>query len=124
MTREVSADVIIDMPRAQAWETLSDISLAHHYVPGIVRTEIVSEQAMGVGASRYVYRNAKSYIQETVEEWRDGEGPDAEPNGVEREWSDRIHRLLLGDEAESPDRRGQQHEKVRSERSQAHLGRR
>lgn len=74
MTREVSADVIIDMPRAQAWEKLSDISLAHHYVPGIVRTEIVSEQATGVGASRYVYRNATSYLQETVEEWREGEG--------------------------------------------------
>jgi len=41
---------------------------------GIIKTEIVSEQTEGVGASRYVYRNAKSYIQETVTEWREGEG--------------------------------------------------
>ncbi|MGB1139935.1 MAG: SRPBCC family protein [Halioglobus sp.] len=71
---EVSASSIIDMPRENAWEKLRDISLAHHYVPGIVKTEILGNQAEGVGASRYVYRNEKSYIQETVTEWRDGEG--------------------------------------------------
>ena len=74
MTQEVSSQVVIDLPRDQAWQKLRDISLAHNYVPGIVNTEIVSEQREGVGASRYVYRNANSYIQETVEEWHDGEG--------------------------------------------------
>ena len=74
MTQEVSTQVVIDLPITQAWQKLRDISLAHHYVPGIVKTEIVSERAEGVGASRYVYRNAKSYIQETVEEWQDGQG--------------------------------------------------
>lgn len=62
------------MPRAAAWEKLRDISRAHHYVPGIIRTEIVSQQPEGVGASRYVYRSEKSYIQETVTQWREGEG--------------------------------------------------
>jgi hypothetical protein len=74
MTREVTSQVIIDMPRSDAWKKLRDISLAHNYVPGIVKTEIVSEQTEGVGASRYVYRNAKSYIQETVIEWDEGRG--------------------------------------------------
>lgn len=74
MTREVTTQLVIDIPRAGAWEKLRDISLAHNYVPGIVKTEIVSEQAEGVGASRYVYRNARSYIQETVTEWHEGEG--------------------------------------------------
>ena len=74
MTQEVSTQVIIDLPRAQAWQKLRDISLAHNYVPGIIKTEIVSSQREGVGASRYVYRNANSYIQETVEEWHEGEG--------------------------------------------------
>jgi len=74
MSQEVSAQVIIDIPLCEAWEKLRDISLAHHYVPGIVKTVIVSEQIAGVGASRYVYRNEKSYIQETVEEWQDGKG--------------------------------------------------
>lgn len=74
MTQEVSADIIIDIPLNEAWGKLRDISLAHNYVPGIVKTEIVSEQMQGVGASRYVYRNEKSYIQETVEEWQEGTG--------------------------------------------------
>ena len=74
MTREVSAQVVIDMPREQAWARLRDISLAHNYVPGIVRIEIVSARTEGVGASRYVWRNARSYLQETVVEWWEGEG--------------------------------------------------
>ena len=74
MTRKVTAQVVLDMPRGQAWNRLRDISLAHNYVPGIIKTEIVSEQAEGVGASRYVYRNAKTYIQETVVEWSEGRG--------------------------------------------------
>ena len=74
MTREVTTQVVIDLPRTEAWDKLRDISLAHNYVPGIVKTEIVSEQDEGVGTSRYVYRNAKSYIQETVVEWDEGRG--------------------------------------------------
>ncbi len=74
MPQEATAEIIIDLPRAEAWEKLRDISLAHNYVPGIIRTEIVTEQREGVGASRYVYRSATSYIQETVTEWREGEG--------------------------------------------------
>ena len=74
MSQEVTASIVIDMPRTEAWARLRDISLAHNYVPGIVDTEIVSEAHEGVGASRYVYRNARSYIQETVEEWHEGEG--------------------------------------------------
>ena len=46
MTRKVSAEVVLDMPRSQAWNKLRDISLAHNYVPGIVKTEIVSEHVM------------------------------------------------------------------------------
>ena len=74
MTRKVSAQIVLDMPRERAWQKLRDISLAHNYVPGIVKTEIVSEPREGVGASRYVYRNARSYIQETVVEWDEGRG--------------------------------------------------
>ena len=74
MAREVTATQVIEMPRAQAWDKLRDISLAHHYVPGIIDTRIVSDNTEGVGASRYVYRKPDSYIQETVQEWHEGEG--------------------------------------------------
>jgi len=39
-----------------------------------MKTEVVSQQREGVGASRYVYRSNTSYIQETVEEWQEGTG--------------------------------------------------
>ena len=74
MATEVSTRIVVDVPRAAAWEKLRDITLAHNYVPGIVNTRVVSERAEGVGASRYVYRNAKSFIQETVVEWEEGSG--------------------------------------------------
>ena len=74
MTQEANAQVIIDLPRTEVWQKLRDISLAHNYVPGIVKTEIVSEEKEGVGASRLVYRNKRNYIQETVEEWDQGCG--------------------------------------------------
>ncbi|PLW81182.1 SRPBCC family protein [Kineobactrum sediminis] len=74
MSQELSAQTLIDLPVTEAWAKLRDISLAHNYVPGIVKTVIVSENSEGPGASRYVYRNGKSYIQETVEEWHEGKG--------------------------------------------------
>lgn len=74
MSQEVCAQTLVDLPLQEAWAKLRDISLAHNYVPGIVKTEIVSEQVEGVGASRYVYRNEKSYIQETVQEWQEEQG--------------------------------------------------
>lgn len=74
MTQQVAASVTIDLPRDQCWAKLRDIGAAHNYVPGIVKTEIVSDNTEGLGASRYVYRNARSYIQETVTEWTEGVG--------------------------------------------------
>lgn len=74
MSETVRAKIVIDVPPSTAWGKLSDISLAHNYVPGIKKTRIVSDQAQGVGTSRYVYRSEKSFIQETVEEWQEGEG--------------------------------------------------
>ncbi|MDG2272547.1 MAG: hypothetical protein P8L39_09590, partial [Halioglobus sp.] len=61
MTKEVSAKVLINIPHSAAWDRLQDISLAHNYVPGIIKTEIVSAQLQGVCASRYVYLNKNNY---------------------------------------------------------------
>lgn len=74
MTTEVKAQVIIDLPLQQAWEKLRDLSLAHNYVPGLVKVELTTEQREGVGASRKVYQSESRYIEETVEEWNEGEG--------------------------------------------------
>lgn len=57
-----------------AWTLLQDFSLAHNYVPGLTRTEIVSAVRTGPGAHRRVYEADGDYLEETITEWREGEG--------------------------------------------------
>ncbi len=72
---EVSAKIIIDMPRDQTWQKLRDLTLAHNYVPQVVKTEIVTDQKEGVGTSRKVYQEgSKGSLDETVTDWVDGHG--------------------------------------------------
>ncbi|CBL43658.1 hypothetical protein HDN1F_00750 [gamma proteobacterium HdN1] len=69
MATEVSACVELDLPRSEAWQKLADLSLAHHYVPGVVDTRITTSTLQGVGVSRNVYRKRGEYLEETVTEW-------------------------------------------------------
>lgn len=66
---QVTASVYADIGRADAWRILQDFSLAHHYVPNIVRTELVTAQANGVGAHRRVHAADGGYTDETIIEW-------------------------------------------------------
>jgi ribosome-associated toxin RatA of RatAB toxin-antitoxin module len=72
--QQVSVSVLVQIPRAQAWEKLRDFSVAHNYVPGLVRTEIVSHRREGIGAHRRVYDEGGDFLEETVIEWQDGQG--------------------------------------------------
>jgi hypothetical protein len=72
--KEAVGHVHIPMPRAQAWEKLRDLSVAHNYVPGVTAIRIDTAQREGVGASRTVTMQNGSEMQETVEEWTDGHG--------------------------------------------------
>jgi hypothetical protein len=74
MTDQVDASVTIDLPLHEVWARLRDLSLAANYVPGLVKVEMTTVQHEGVGTSRKVYQSASRYIDETVEEWLDGEG--------------------------------------------------
>lgn len=74
MHRSISHAVTIAMPRARAWARLRDLSLAHNYVPGLVRTELHCGACEGVGASRRVYQGGTRWLDETVIEWVDGHG--------------------------------------------------
>lgn len=73
-SREASAEVIIRMPRDKAWEILQDFSIAHNYVPGVIKTEITTECKRGIGASRKVFQTETKAIDETIEEWNEGYG--------------------------------------------------
>ena len=70
------SEVMIEVPPAEAWVRLKDLSQAHCYVPGIISTDIVSATREGVGVSRRVYSADSSYIVETVTGWREGLGLD------------------------------------------------
>ncbi|WP_372863086.1 SRPBCC family protein [Spongiibacter sp.] len=74
MNHEASARVVIDMPRELAWELLKDLSLAHHYVPGVLRCELHEGPRQGLGASRRVYQKMGRWMDETVTEWNEGSG--------------------------------------------------
>ena len=72
--REAAGRVHIDLPRAEAWERLRDLSLAHNYVPGVAAIRIDTERREGVGASRTVTMDNGREMQETVVEWDEGHG--------------------------------------------------
>ncbi len=73
-SQQVAVSVVVQLPGEQAWEVLQDFSVAHLYVPGIVRTEIVSQQRNGLGAHRRVYDPSGDYLEETIVEWTQGRG--------------------------------------------------
>lgn len=62
------------MPREAAWQKLRDLSVAHHYVPGLTGTEIRTALKEGVGASRRVFQGGGRWLDETVTEWAEGQG--------------------------------------------------
>ena len=74
MSSEATARVVMNVPRDQAWEKLRDISQAHNYVPGIIKTEVTTSKTEGVGASRKVYQSETKGLDETVIEWNEGQG--------------------------------------------------
>ncbi len=73
MGREATYTVTIDMPREKAWEIMQDFTSPHKYVPGLLKTEMHTEQTTGVGASRRVFKKMMA-LDETVTEWNEGEG--------------------------------------------------
>jgi len=55
--RQVTATVVADIPIESAWEKLSNLELAHYYVPDLTDTKITTDLKQGVGTSRRVYSN-------------------------------------------------------------------
>ena len=64
----------INIPHQQAWQLLQDLSVPHHYVPGVTRTEITTENKNGIGASRLVFLLGILPLSETVSAWQQGSG--------------------------------------------------
>ncbi|MFK7733021.1 MAG: SRPBCC family protein, partial [Pseudomonadales bacterium] len=57
----------------EVWAKLSDLSVAHLYVPGLTGTKVTTDIAQGIGASRQVF-SKRPPMDETVIEWSEREG--------------------------------------------------
>ncbi len=67
-------EVTVDLPRAEIWEGLRDLTRAPLYVPGLTGVEIKTAQREGIGASRRVFQAKGKPLDETVESWDEGYG--------------------------------------------------
>ena len=72
MSHIATSNVTCAISAEESWNKLSDISLAHNYVPNINSTKITTQQKTGVGASRRV--SGQQSLDETVTEWKEGKG--------------------------------------------------
>lgn len=72
MQHEATSRVVINLPRDQVWGRLEDLSVPHHYVPGVKGCEFTSEVQSGLGASRRVFQAGGQWLDETVCEWQPG----------------------------------------------------
>jgi hypothetical protein len=70
----VSAEFEVDLDREQVWARLSDLSHPDRYVQGLTAVEFTTDAKRGVGASRRVRQGKSLLLDETVVEWREGEG--------------------------------------------------
>ena len=70
----VEYSVPVELPAAEAWAKLSDLSKAHLYVPGLTGLDMTTELRTGVGTSRRVYQGTRLTLDETVVSWEEGEG--------------------------------------------------
>jgi hypothetical protein len=67
-------EIELKLSPEQAWEKLRDLSCADQYVQGLTGVDMTTEATEGVGASRRVYQGKWLALDETVIEWREGEG--------------------------------------------------
>ena len=72
--QSISAEFEVNLSRSQAWERLRDFSAPDRYVQGLTRVEMTTGSLEGVGASRRVTQGKSLVLDETITEWREGEG--------------------------------------------------
>ncbi len=70
----VTAHADVDQPVDVVWQRLRDLRVAEHYVPDVTGVEITTDLERGLGASRRVRLGRGGFLDETVVDWREGEG--------------------------------------------------
>lgn len=63
----------INLAIDECWQKMQDFSIAHHYVPGLIDSKVLTKQTNGVGASRRVFKKMMA-LDETIIDWQEGKG--------------------------------------------------
>ena len=71
---QASSQTTVALPIAQVWQRLRDFRAAPNYVPDLTHCIMHEGPSEGVGASRRVFLNNGRWLDETITEWREGEG--------------------------------------------------
>ncbi len=53
----------------EVWQALADIGNIYEWNPGVVHSEVTSDQATGLGAERHCDLGGKNYLDEEVVDW-------------------------------------------------------
>lgn len=69
MKYKAAYSINLQIPPKEAWDKLSDLSLAPCYVPGVKSMEFITRKKRGVGAARMVY---PQHMKEEVLSWVPG----------------------------------------------------
>ena len=67
-------EIVIKAPVEKIWAVLSDLPLLEKYDPTVLKSELVSTEASGIGAKRKVYmKDGKNWFEEKVTLWQPNE---------------------------------------------------
>ena len=70
MMTTFSEHISIRADKDHAWEALADIGSIYRWNPGVVDSRLTTDGKVGLGAERYCDLGGKTYLNETVTEWR------------------------------------------------------
>ncbi len=68
-----SEQISIRADKDDVWEVLADIGSIDRWNPGVVDSRLTSDGEVGLGSERYCGLGGKTYLKETVTEWKQGE---------------------------------------------------
>ncbi len=68
-----SEHISIRADKDHVWEVLADIGAIYRWNPGVVDSRLTSDGEVGLGSERYCGLGGKTYLNETVTEWKEGE---------------------------------------------------
>jgi len=71
---QVKTSIIINTPTSAVWNVLKDFGNVSDWAPTVTKSHYLSSQTSGVGTGRYCHIQGFGSIEESIIEWREGQG--------------------------------------------------